>query len=218
MSDDIIIRGVAHRGDCDPEIAKYVAGATVAKQPLPVFPQFNQHVVIGDAIVDRLEETGDIFVRATIAGSKTAWLINNPFLALTISTPGASAIGVPEDGPHEIVQVAVTDTVLDPLQLPYRIVEFSTCTELEFAHKYERVVEIDEAYVAAINLNDDGSLTPIFDQEKSHIELRHRTERQRLAVPDAVARGNGYDSWAQAVSLDEAAEMVNVVRHVMGVL
>jgi hypothetical protein len=214
MSDgDVVIRGVAHRGECDPEIAVFVANARLSATVLPVYPQLNQHTTIGEAEVN-IAANGDVNVRATIFARHTSWLMGFPFLGVTINDP--------EDGPREIIQVAVTDNVTDPLQLPYRIVEFDDTFRREFSYFYDPVVEIDEPYEARVQLSNDGSIHPVFDTNKVHQELRHRTERLRRDIPDAIARAFGYDSWTRDLETcdgcDEHPMTLTVLREVMGVL
>lgn len=211
---DVIIQGIAHRGECDPEIAAFVAGAALAVPTLPLYPQLNQHVVIGEAELN-IADNGDIHVVATIFGRHWSWLMGFPFLAVAISDP--------EDGPREIIQAAVTDSVNDPLQLPYRIIDFPDEVRHEFSYFYDPVTVVDEAHLAAMQLSGDGSIHPVFDKEKVHTELRHKTENLRRDIPDAIARAFGYESWTRDVELcdyqpGESTTTLRVLREVMGVL
>lgn len=210
---DIIIQGIAHRGDCDPEVADFVAGATPAASILPLYPQLNQHVAIGEAELN-VADNGDIHVVATVFGRHTSWLMGFPFLSVTINDP--------QDGPREIIQVAVTDYVTDPLQLPYRIIDFPETIRDQFSYFYDSVTVVDEVHVAAMQMSDDGSIHPVFDNKKTHLELRHRTERIRRDIPDAIARAFGFDSWTADVGTcehcDEPPMTLTILREVMGVL
>jgi len=210
---DIVIHGVAHRGACDPEIAAFVASARLSATVLPVYPQLNQHPLIGEAEVG-IAANGDVNVRATIFARHASWLMGFPFLSVTIDDP--------EGGPREIIQVAVTDQVTDPFQLPYRIVDFDDAFRHEFSYFYDPVVEVDEAHEAQVQLNGDGSVHPMFNAGKVHMELRHRTENLRRAIPDAIARAFGYDSWTRDLETcdhcDEWPMTLLVLREVMGAL
>lgn len=183
--DALIIRGLAHRGNCDPEIAQYVAGAVPTAPSLWLYPEFNG-TVIGDAVVN-VRDNGDVAVEAQVPLNCLKWLMDFPFLALAIKDS--------EEGPREIIQVAVTRHAGDPLQLPYRILQLPDQFERQFFRDYEQVVVVDEPHDAPVQLSDDGSVAPVFDIAKSHIELRHRSERIRTAIPHAVARGFGFDNW-----------------------
>lgn len=188
----VILRGLAHRGACDPEVAEFVAGAALAATTLELHPHFNMRNIIGDAEVE-VRDNGDVAIEAHVSIGRLEWIVDFPFFALTISDP--------DDGPREIIQIAVTSRVADPLQLPYRIINSPTQRD-----KYEIVVVVDEKHDAPIQLSDDGSVHPMFDPNKSHVELRHRTEYLREALPDAIARGFGFEDWA---AVEESHEWDN---------
>lgn len=195
-TDHLTLRGVAYRGDrlrAEPQLER---GLTLPTEPVTL--RTIRDKLLGKATLSW--QDGDVLVDATLPADRLNELVGAPFLCVAIK------LNLDEDenegeSPAVVSFAAVCAHSEDPFQLPYQLTGVPPAWRewLErYGYRSRRVV--DELHDVAVTLDPQTAVvTTEFDETKSHLEWYHRGERARLNLPNAVARGFGYETWAALV-------------------
>lgn len=188
----ITLKGVVCRTKpyCETDATKRI-GNPIVIDWLPVYNLGNrllERTLIGSAHV-AMELNGDIVAKALINSEFANELIGRPFLSAIIE--------INYEEPARLIELTVADQVSDPHQLPYRIVELPTEESVVLQHGYGAVIIVDEAHEVLAQVNEDGSLEPVFDTSKTRVEYRHSEERRRICLRDAIAGPFGFHTWEE---------------------
>lgn len=200
----LTLRGVALRGDHVKTLEELANGVALVDGSVTVRTAHDQ--LVGEATLTLVN--GDVHAVATVPAHQIDGLTDAPYLAV--------ALRLSEEGPAEVAFILVTGSATDPFQLPYRITDVPS--ELESLVRdlgYEPTTIVNERHDVEITYDyQTGKRTAVYDPAKSHVEWRHDRELNRLDLPDAVARGFGYASWAE-LSVEETGNGLNVARSVL---
>jgi hypothetical protein len=150
--------------------------------------------LVGEATVT-LNAAGDVLVEGVIPASEVGGLLSAPHLCVAARLEA-------DDAPASLSRILVSGTATDPFQLPYRLTRVPEDLEGFIARAgYDRVWVIDERHDVEVSYDAAaGEWNAAYDEDKSHVEWRHESEARRAELPEAVARGFGFDSWADLVA------------------
>lgn len=188
MVDDVLIRGVALRGEFAAGIHELPAGFAIDDDVVALRDVDGRALGYVHLSID---DRGDLLAAGGVAVTWVDRLVGVPFLAAALELGGE---GVPAPVRHVIVSAEGND----PLQLPYRVVGVpESVAGHVFLRDYAQVRVVDQAHDVRVEARPGGELGVVFDSAMSHVEWRHRVEVARAALPGAVARGFGFSSWEE---------------------